>query len=600
MLVRVRSENRLPYDLPALNFRFQLTPDLGEMIYSHPKDSEELRHKYRCFSNEDLLHFVIENGGHMEFLKLILKKADFGDSGSYYRLARDTFQLVKSRKAIRLISRALLRKKPDLNLAMMMRNAVYYGKRSLIQLLLKYNMADPNHMYMNHVSLLTLAVSNVSSADHFPNQQADKRVVGDTRIIKTLLAAGAHVDGTAPGRHGSPLMWCIRTRRRRLSLHKKLKVIKLLLEAGADVNIQDRYTWSPLVRAIYSTKSMRVCSLLLEAGAQVNDTRFPALEAALDANVSYNLLRLLLQHGASLDEIPAATRDHNNPLLFLFYYSERLTAPALLRRLKLLHEWGVSLRHALRLAVYCDVHCFKEIADYVLQFEDLDDRLEEQPVQFEPCLTSPLLECALREAGRAYYGTREMAGLQPRTSNLLYLLQVLVEQGVNINETTGKKGILAVAAKYHTFMIPHLLEAGVDLQKDRLKSAMFYLVRKMKDQSDIRTYYYSAEEYKHYIQLLLNHGFVMTEQHFYDRDINCLAITQFVEYKFQNYFRQLFRRLVLPHIPVQASRVKLKDVDFVAQMVQAKYSNTVNVQPLLRQKFGVDSLSSQELLEWVS
>lgn len=596
MLVKVRTKNRIPFELPTQNFRFQLTPELHTLLYSHPKESAQLQEEYRCFSSEDLLQFVIENGGHMAFLKLILKKIVTqpppSDQTCYYRLIRDTFQLVKTRKAIRLISEALLKKQPDLSLPMLMRTAVYFGKCGLVKLLLKYKLADPNYVYSKHVSLLTLAVSNVQSADHMPDPQGEKRVIGDTGIIKALLDAGARVDGTAPvGTHCTPLLWCMRTKRSRLPLTKKLKVVKQLLDAGANVNARTPWGHTALVTAIYRTKSVRLCGLLLDAGANTDGS----LQAALYTDVNYNLLRLLLQHGARLE--PRA-EEHRNPVLYLFGSGCKKPLP----KLKLLHEHGCSLRHALRLAVYCDIHCFKEVADYILQFECIHERDEVEPgfLDMEMSYTKPLLECALKQAGTYDYVTRERSTLR-RHRSLLHLLQLLLQHGVNINETTGKKGILAVAAKYQTYMIPHLIQTGVDLQRDSPKSAMHYLLQKMRNQSEIRAYYYSEEEYKYYIQLLLDHGFTMTEQCLSDSRFECLAISQFVEYKFQSYFRQLFRRLVLPLIPVQASRVKLKDVNFVAQMVQAKYSGetaTSDFQSLLRQKFGVDSLTRQQLKEW--
>ena len=80
---------------------------------------------------------------------------------------------------------------------------------------------------------------------------------GNQRIISILLAAGADVNGDEFPLHTA------------LS-HKPFPCIKLLIQAGADVNRQDSFQMTPLhlaVSRLFETKTIR---LLLESGADVN------------------------------------------------------------------------------------------------------------------------------------------------------------------------------------------------------------------------------------------------------------------------------------------------------------------------------------------
>ena len=114
------------------------------------------------------------------------------------------------------------------------------------------------------------------------------RAVGrDTRIVKSLIEAGANVNYADPIFGYSPLSYAAQNRLETFKQLAKigsyvgpfpnsLETVRLLVKAGADVNHKDRAGMTPLRGAVLFN-NIDVVQLLLQAGADINE-RNPAPE----------------------------------------------------------------------------------------------------------------------------------------------------------------------------------------------------------------------------------------------------------------------------------------------------------------------------------
>lgn len=100
-------------------------------------------------------------------------------------------------------------------------------------------------------------------------------------IIEVLIARGLSPNATEPQSGRTPLVACIMSRHR-----ESLRMAKLLLDKGADVNAQDEKGNTPLMAAA-AINNAELCRLLLDKGAVVtlaNKYGETALDVALKAN----------------------------------------------------------------------------------------------------------------------------------------------------------------------------------------------------------------------------------------------------------------------------------------------------------------------------
>jgi uncharacterized protein len=122
---------------------------------------------------------------------------------------------------------------------------------------------------------------------------AEAAMKRDTAAVRTLL--DQKVDVNAPGKDGTPaLHWVVRV--------DDVETAQLLIRAGADVKLADRYGVTPLFLAC-SNGNAAMIKLLLDAGSDPN-TVDPTGETALMTAVKIGNLesvKLLLDHGAVVD-----------------------------------------------------------------------------------------------------------------------------------------------------------------------------------------------------------------------------------------------------------------------------------------------------------
>ena len=125
------------------------------------------------------------------------------------------------------------------------------------------------------------------------------RTGGDTEALRVLLEAGADVNAQDRDAH-ILLDWAVHSR--------DTEVLRMLLEAGADVSAQDREGNTFLHWAVRS-RDTEVLRMLLEAGAEDQEGNTPLHLAASDGNVA--AIRTLLEAGA---DVSAQDRKGNTPL----------------------------------------------------------------------------------------------------------------------------------------------------------------------------------------------------------------------------------------------------------------------------------------------
>lgn len=110
-------------------------------------------------------------------------------------------------------------------------------------------------------------------------------------MFKMLLENGARVDGRSEKRNETTLM-------RRAEVGD-VEAVKILIEYGADVNVQDRGGETPLMKATRSRKT-RIVRELLEAGADMNTSDYTG-KTAMDYAIAARARKVqkLLENAAA-------------------------------------------------------------------------------------------------------------------------------------------------------------------------------------------------------------------------------------------------------------------------------------------------------------
>ena len=116
---------------------------------------------------------------------------------------------------------------------------------------------------------------------------------GDEEIVKTLLAAGAKVNAKASDTGETALLNAVST--------KRIELARILLAAGADLTIKNRFDFNALNVAV-AANNQEMAALLLDHGANVEtdtSTLTPLMFAASGGNV--DMIRFLVKRGAKVN-----------------------------------------------------------------------------------------------------------------------------------------------------------------------------------------------------------------------------------------------------------------------------------------------------------
>ncbi len=131
---------------------------------------------------------------------------------------------------------------------------------------------ESNVPNLNLVSDLIVLGANVNWQDEDNNGSTPLHRAsgyGRVEIAKMLIDAGADVNVQA-NIGWTPLHWAV--------YYEDKKIIHLLTDAGVDVNVQDNHGWTPLHQTIFYDQ-VELARMLIDAGArkdiQTNDGKFP-------------------------------------------------------------------------------------------------------------------------------------------------------------------------------------------------------------------------------------------------------------------------------------------------------------------------------------
>ncbi|MBK8187458.1 MAG: ankyrin repeat domain-containing protein [Cellvibrio sp.] len=136
--------------------------------------------------------------------------------------------------------------------------------------------------------------------------------MGDVDGVRELLAQGADVNHTTE--RGAVLHQVVTT--------KNLEMIRVLIDAGADVNKLDSYGRTPLGKVVFhpsisEKKRIQITKVLLDSGASPNiwrryngssEDESPLIDAVQRKN--FELVELLLSHGANVNDLSSKKQLH--------------------------------------------------------------------------------------------------------------------------------------------------------------------------------------------------------------------------------------------------------------------------------------------------
>lgn len=165
---------------------------------------------------------------------------------------------------------------------------------------------------------------------------------GRVQTVQTLLDHGANIrarddSGAIPlnrrqwDRHGEPVA-------------AQIKIVKLLVNAGSDVDTVDNAGRTPLMNVIGESTPPEVAQFLVERGAKV-DARSVDGSSALTSAAAYGnegIVQFLLAHGAEIDPIDV---DGNTPLIMAFECFHRPWEFSLPNLVKVLVLHGTDVNH---------------------------------------------------------------------------------------------------------------------------------------------------------------------------------------------------------------------------------------------------------------
>ena len=111
-----------------------------------------------------------------------------------------------------------------------------------------------------------------------------------------------------------------------------IKILTLLIERGANINLEDNLGWTPITRAVDDNK-MEIIKVLISQGADLNLKPSHKISALSRAVLKHNLdvVKLLLENGADINlrtvilknnSIEVALKEKQNSILNMLLHHQ--------------------------------------------------------------------------------------------------------------------------------------------------------------------------------------------------------------------------------------------------------------------------------------
>lgn len=343
--------------------------------------------------------------------------------------------------------------------------AINEGSYEIVKLLIKRG-ADVNKKNRDKQNPLKAAIDNPILSAQFSNQ-----------IAKLLIESGADVNGEKESFYTSTPLFSA-------SIKSDLELVRLLLNAGANVNAADNmgnsvlsalmsFEWAPEE----SDSIYKITELLLAANAEINSVDVEGnsvlTKAALNPSLPLKMMQLLLDRGADVNSINS-TGDSALSLLIENYRLWHETKDLTRRKIKLLIKEGANIHlkntktgcTPLQLSIRSDIPEISKLL--ILGGAEINSNSECEIVSLSEAAFYDSAETVklLLDHGSQEINTQKQNGtplINAVQNGNFSLVKMLITQGANIDAQHTVEGCTALyyAARHGSFATTkYLLDQG--------------------------------------------------------------------------------------------------------------------------------------------
>lgn len=293
-------------------------------------------------------------------------------------------------------------------------------------------------------------------------EKADNEVLDVYPLLELLLKKGAKINELS-GSDSSPLLFLCEFYDEETDV---LKACKLFIYNGAEINIMDSHSETPLFHAV-DRDNFELVKLLIENGADVNlgeYSNFPIIEAN-DKKESPEIVKLLVENGTNVNVCEDDDR-------FETALSQQMFAFANEHIVKMLLEKGAN------------VNCL--------------GLGEESPLHYAACYgIIPTMKVILEY--KPNVNLRNCNGDTPLhhacSKGNLEAVQLLIQSGANINirNNDNQTPFYFAAVNNHFVLVQYLLEIGYNLELEERKSILIGMITNENMDFEITDFFWKAD-----------------------------------------------------------------------------------------------------------
>lgn len=249
-----------------------------------------------------------------------------------------------------------------------------------------------------------------------------------------------------------------------------LEIIKLLIASGVDVNSANNDGFTPIMRMVSKTISNAdVTKMLIEAGAEVNvkyfTNKMPIIKRAL-LNKLYDIVSLLIEAGATFDE--------ETNLLYVFYKDDVDALNDLLNKGLNINSICIEDYSAVMLtAKYDSSNILNFLIDRkidVVEIGKSNDNYGMTTLGFAAHENSTEIVKSILENGvdvniRGDFGYTPLEDAVHQYKNNIESIEVLIQHGANVNfrDNIGRTPLMSV---WSLEVAKYLIEQGADVNAE--------------------------------------------------------------------------------------------------------------------------------------